>query len=53
MSSAPPAPAKSSPRRAAIASLVGTTLEWYDFTLFTRNSGAPSRAGRWPRDVAG
>lgn len=26
---------KSSALRAAIASLVGTTLEWYDFTLFT------------------
>lgn len=27
--------ARTSNRRAAIASLVGTTLEWYDFTLFT------------------
>jgi MFS family permease len=35
MTSAAPAPARSSPKRAAVASLVGTTLEWYDFTLFT------------------
>lgn len=35
MSPTTPNPVKSSPQRAAIASLIGTTLEWYDFTLFT------------------
>ncbi|MBS0340391.1 MAG: MFS transporter [Proteobacteria bacterium] len=35
MSSAVPVSPKSSAKRAAVASLVGTTLEWYDFTLFT------------------
>ncbi len=34
MSSSPPATPGATPRRAAVASLVGTTIEWYDFYLY-------------------
>ncbi|MDR6867602.1 MFS family permease [Microbacterium resistens] len=35
MSTTTRTPKKANPARAAVAALIGTTLEWYDFTLFT------------------
>src|ERR1700745_658108 len=32
--SAPPAPTRSDLRRVIVASLIGTTIEWYDFFLY-------------------